>query len=282
MSGVFPATRTRSPTRSTDDFVLTLWTADAELAREADAAGVERIGVDLETLGKAERQRGLGTWISPHRLDDLAGVRSALRRARLFARVNPIHDRSAAEVDAVIACGAQVLMLPMVATAGEAREFVRMVGGAATVVLLVERVQALYELQELADVDGVDEVHIGLNDLALSLGLRNRWLTLAGDLALNAGAVVRASGKRFGLGAVGRVGDRGLPVPVDLVYAEYARTGATAALLSRSFFRHGVADLAAEITSLRRELARWTKRSGAELAAAHRELARRAARAECF
>ena len=39
-------------------FRLTLWTADAALAARADAAGVDRIGVDLDRLGKAERQAG--------------------------------------------------------------------------------------------------------------------------------------------------------------------------------------------------------------------------------
>ena len=149
--------------------------------------------------------------------------------------------------------------------------------------LLVETAEALRRLPELVAVDGVDEVHIGLNDLALSLGVRNRWLALAGALAVEAGAVVRAHGKRFGLGAVGRPSDRGLPVPVDLVYAQYARTGATAALLSRSFFRPGLnGGLDASVARLRAELSAWFLRTDAELAAAHDELVRCATRADCF
>jgi hypothetical protein len=279
MSGVSLPTRRRSPTPSADTFVLTLWTSDPDLAARADAAGVERIGVDLERLGKAERQRGLGTWISPHTEDDLEPVGAALGGAELFARVNPLNPGSAGEVEAVLDRGAQVLMLPMVRTAAEAREFVRLVDGAAVVVLLVENAEAI---AALATVDGVDEVHIGINDLALSLGLSSRWLTLAGDLALRAGATVRAAGKRFGLGAIGRPGDRGLPVPVDLVYAEYARTGATAALVSRSFFRSGDIDLTEEIADVRSAIDGWSARTDAELAAAHAELGERAARARCF
>ena len=282
MSGACPPTAPRFPTPSADTFVLTLWTDDPELARRADAAGVERIGVDLERLGKAERQHGLGTWISRHTVADAARVGAALDHAALFARVDPLNESSPAEVETLLACGAQVLMLPMVMSSEEADSFVEMVAGRALIVLLVEHVDALRRLDQLVAVDGVDEVHIGLNDLAISLGVRNRWLALAGDLALEAGATVRASGKRFGLGAIGRAGDRALPVPADLVYAEYARTGASAALVSRSFFACAPADLTSEIRRVREQLAAWMTRSPAELAAAHAELGLRAARAECF
>ena len=276
MSGASLQTAPKSPTHSADAFVLSLWTDDAGLARRADAAGVERIGVDLERLGKAERQSGLGTWISPHTLDDAQRVAGALDRAAPFARVDPLNDASSGQVEALIACGVRVLMLPMVMTAAGAAAFVDLVRGRAVVVLLVEHVDALRRLDELVAVDGVDEVHIGLNDLALSLGVRNRWMALAGDLALDAGATVRAAGKRFGLGAVGLAGDTELPVPTDLVYAEYARTGATAALVSRSFLARGGLDLGYEIHRVREELAEWRRRPAAELAAAHAELGRRA------
>src|SRR3712207_5278421 len=122
-SGACHPTRTRFPTPSPDHVVLTLWTADPEQARVADEAGVERIGVDLERLGKRERQRGLGTWISPHREEDLDALAAALTCARLFARVNPLNPDSAREVESVLASGVEVIMLPMVTDAGEADRF---------------------------------------------------------------------------------------------------------------------------------------------------------------
>src|SRR6186713_1663946 len=128
-SGAFRPTPRQSPTGSPESFVLTLWTNDLDLARRADAAGVQRIGVDLERLGKAERQRGRGTWISPHTIDDLAVLKPALSRARLFARVNPLHADSGEEVAAVLAAGVEVLMLPMVASAHEAAAFTALVDG---------------------------------------------------------------------------------------------------------------------------------------------------------
>lgn len=264
---------------SDERFVLTLWTADPLLARAADAAGVDRVGIDLENLGKRERQAERGTWISPHAVEDLDRLRPELHAARLFARVNPINPDSAREIESVLARGAVVLMLPMVMNAAETAEFVRLVGGRATVVLLVEHVAAIGQLGEIVEVDGVDEVHIGLNDLSISLGLRSRWMALAGELVADAGAIVRGAGLRFGIGGIGRAGDRDLPVPSDLIYAEYARTGATAALISRSFFGPGPIDLASEIACARRALAAWRCRTEDELAAAHAELASCAAKA---
>jgi hypothetical protein len=286
MNGACPLTVTKSPTPFDESFVLTLWTADPVLARAADAAGVERIGVDLERLGKRTRQGERGTWISTHREENLDALSHELANASLFARVNPLNPDSQREIDSVIGRSAEVLMLPMAMDAEQAARFVRIVRQAGgidtTIVLLVEHAQALERLPEIVCVPGVDEVHIGLNDLALSLGLHNRWMTLAGDLVLNAGAVVRDANLRFGFGGIGRASDRELPVPSDLIYAEYARTGATAALLSRSFFGSDEIDLQSEVAQARQSLAAWHQRSVEDLAAAHAELGVFASRANVW
>jgi 2-keto-3-deoxy-L-rhamnonate aldolase RhmA len=275
-SGASRPTRRRSPTASAPDaFVLTLWTSDPALAARADAAGIDRVGVDLEHLGKAERQRGLGTWVSPHTPDDLARVGAALTRAELFARVDPLHDATPSQIDRVVGLGARVVMLPMVETAAEAARFVSLVGGRARVVPLVETAAALEAVGELAAVPGVDEIHIGLNDLALSLGLTSRWQILAGDRLLAAARAVHAAGKRFGFGGIGGVLDDTLPIPADLIYAEYARVGATAALIARAFPTTG--DLTRAVAQARERLDGWRAADPVALATAHAELARRAA-----
>jgi hypothetical protein len=276
-SGASRPTRRKSLTASAPDdaFVLTLWTNDPLLAVRADAAGIDRVGVDLERLGKAERQRGLGTWLSPHTEDDLGRIAAVLTRAAPFARLNPLHAGTAAEVDRVIALGARVLMLPMVETVDAAARFVAAVRGRAVVVLLVETAAGLAAAGALAAVDGVDEIHVGLNDLALSLGLRTRWLALAGDRLDDAARAVRAAGRRFGFGGIGAAGDETLPIPADLIYAEYARVGATAALVARAF--PTAADLGDAIARARSRLADWRAASPDALAAAHAAFAERAA-----
>jgi len=101
------------------EFVLTLFTRDPDLAARADRAGVDRIGPDLERIGKDERQGKLKTWISDHTGDDVPAVRARLSRARLFVRTNPPHAGLGEEIETLLAAGAQVLMLPMFRTPGE-------------------------------------------------------------------------------------------------------------------------------------------------------------------
>ena len=84
------------------DFVLTLFTNDVELARRADEAGMNRVGLDLETIGKAVRQPGLKTWISDHEEHQLPALRQALRKAKLFVRTEPIHAQSREQIDRLI------------------------------------------------------------------------------------------------------------------------------------------------------------------------------------
>ena len=70
-----PADTERSPTAS-DERPVPADAVDRQrrFAARADAAGVDRIGVDLDRLGKRDRQAGLGSSISPHTEDDLVRV----------------------------------------------------------------------------------------------------------------------------------------------------------------------------------------------------------------
>jgi len=213
--------------------------------------------------------------VSPHTLDDLARVAAALTHADPFVRVDPLHAGTTAQVDAVVDRGARVVMLPMVATVGEARRFVDIVAGRMRLVLLVETAAALAAAGVLAAVPGVDEIHVGLNDLALSLGLATRWQVLAGERLADAARAVQARGRRFGFGGIGGVDDDALPIPADLIYAEYARLGATAALVARAFPTGG--DLAIAVARARARLASWGAATPTALAEAHADLSRRAA-----
>ena len=52
-----------------------------EVAHIAELSGVDRIFVDLETIGKQERQGGMDTVQSHHTLDDVAVVGNSIDRA---------------------------------------------------------------------------------------------------------------------------------------------------------------------------------------------------------
>jgi len=234
------------------EFALTLFTNDPALAAAADAAGVDRIGVDMEQIGKADRQGHLATWISDHAESDLATIRPALKHAQLFARCNPVHDDSRAEIDRLIGVGVRVIMLPYFKTVTQADRFIRLVDGRARAVLLVETAEAGRAIADLCRIPGVKEIHVGLNDMRLSLGWPSHFHVLVSEFLESICATVLDAGLRLGVGGIGRAGDNDLPVPADLVSAQMARLRATASLVSRSFFREPApADLAAEFARLR-------------------------------
>jgi citrate lyase beta subunit len=254
--------------------VLTLWTNAPDLAARADAAGIDRVGLDLETIGKHERQAGLGTWISSHSEQDLPALAAVLSRARLFARTEPSNPELGDQVERLIEAGVQVLMLPMFSSAEEVARFADHVAGRATVVLLLETAEAMRRIDEIVAVAGVDEIHLGLNDLALSIGATNRFEVLTDEGVAHVARTIVQAGLRFGAGGLGRVDDRSLPIPTDLIYAQYARLGATAALVSRAFLAPDPArvDLDAEVTRARERLAGWALRPAEELEAARTAL----------
>lgn len=143
-------------------------TNDPTVAKIAADAGVDRIFIDMEVLGKAERQGGMDTVQSHHVPEDIAKVRAAIGdQAEIMARVNPLNPNSQTEIDDAIANGADVIMLPMWRTADDLRQLVRMVNGRAKVMPLLETDTAADNLPEALAILDIDQMHIGLNDLHL-------------------------------------------------------------------------------------------------------------------
>src|SRR3954463_11601909 len=118
-------------------------TNDPAFARRCDALPGFRLFVDLERMGKAERQAGRNTFISAHQADDVGRIRRVLRQSPLMVRVNPLHDGTPGEVEAALQQGAARLMLPMFTRPSEVREFTQLVGRRAPVSLLLETAAAL-------------------------------------------------------------------------------------------------------------------------------------------
>ena len=259
-----------------------------EIARIAEAAGVDRIFVDIEYLGKDARQRGLDTVKSRHTVRDAAAVKSVLSSADLLVRVNPIHGAlpdvpaSREEIDAAIGAGADVLMLPYFKTVDEVRIFLELVGGRVKTMLLMETPEAVALADEILALPGIDEIHVGLNDLSIGYGQRFLFEPLANGTLDALCSKFRASGVPFGFGGIARLG--GGAVPAEIIIREHCRLGSQRAILSRSFCNtEKITDLA-EVEAVFREgmaeLRRFEEefdRSPAALAENHAELQRRVA-----
>ena len=60
-------------------------------AQIAQEAGVDRIWIDMEYIGKDERQGGMDTVKNHHTIDDIKKMRPIVTNAELMVRVNPLH-----------------------------------------------------------------------------------------------------------------------------------------------------------------------------------------------
>lgn len=74
--------------------VLMYITNDPDVALIAEKYGVDRVWVDLETLGKEERQKGMNTVKSKHTIDDIKKIKPLLTKMEMLVRINPWHEGS--------------------------------------------------------------------------------------------------------------------------------------------------------------------------------------------
>lgn len=210
-----------------------------DVAQVAEAVGVDRIFVDMEYIGKDARQKGLDTVKSHHTVEDIRNLRPVLTTSELLVRVNPIHeatdeyDASEDEINAVIDAGADIVMLPYFKTAEEVRRFIKAVGGRAKTMLLLETPEASKAVDEIVQIPGIDEIHIGINDMSLGLGMRFMFELLADGTVDRLFATIKAAGIPCGFGGIAKLG--GGMLPAKCVIREHYRLGSSFAILSRSF-----------------------------------------------
>ena len=142
-----------------------------DVALVAEKYGVDRIWIDLETLGKEQRQHNMNTVKSNHRISDIVAIKPLLTKAEMMVRINSWYEGSRQEIDAVIAAGADIIMLPYWKTVEEVQCFINAVQRRCKTTLLLETKEAVECIDEVLAMGGFEEIHIGLNDLHLSYGL---------------------------------------------------------------------------------------------------------------
>lgn len=216
-------------------FELMYITNHTDVALAAEAAGVDRIWVDLETLGKEERQKNFDSVKSHHSLEDIAAIKSVLTKSKLQVRVNPVYEGSEAEIDQAITNGADILMLPMFKTVTEVEKFVDMVNGRAKVLLLLETREAEEIIDDILEVKGIDEIHIGLNDLHISHHLDFMFELMINGVVDGLCEKIRKKGIPFGIGGIAALGQGTLPA--DMIFAEDWKQGCSRVILSRGFIQ---------------------------------------------
>lgn len=209
-----------------------------EIALIAEKYGVDRIWIDLETAGKAERQKGRDSVKSNHTIGDIRVIAPRLSVSEVLVRVNPWNEDSRKEIDAVIDAGADMIMLPMWKSVEEVYRFTEAVGGRCRTTLLLETREAEACLDEVlrrycAGSLFFDEIHIGLNDLHISYGLTFMFELLTDGTVERICRKVEAAGIPYGFGGIAKIGEG--DIPAEKIILEHYRLHSTRAILSRSF-----------------------------------------------
>ena len=237
-------------------------TKNPEIARIAEEAGVDWIFVDMEFIGKDCRQGGLDTVQNHHTVEDVANIRAAVTKAKVLVRINPIHDTmddypsSEEEIEAVIQAGADIVMLPYFKTTEEVHRFIGYVGGRAKTCLLVETPEAADLLDQIVEIDGIDMIHIGLNDMHLALKMKFMFQLLTDGSVDKWTRIIAQKGIMYGFGGLASL--NGGTVPGRMILKEHYRLRSQMVIVSRAFcntdnmtdldkvrsiFNNGIADI---------------------------------------
>ena len=213
-------------------------TNSPSVAKVADEAGIDYVFVDMEYIDKDERQKG-NTVKNHHTVLDVKNVKSAVKNTKVLCRCNRVHDATAEytsteeEIDSVIEAGADYIMLPYFKTAMEVQRFISAVDGRAKTMLLVETPEAVENIDQILAIDGIDKVHIGLNDLSLGYNQNFMFEPLINGTVEMLCDKLNKKGIPYGFGGIASLG-KGM-VPAEMVIKEHYRLGSSMAILSRSF-----------------------------------------------
>lgn len=210
-----------------------------QIAEIAESAGVDRIFVDMEYIGKADRQGGMDTVQNHHTLEDVKTIAQTIKKAKLLVRINPIHEKSKdyisseEEIDRAIKNGADILMLPYFKTVREAETFLRFVNGRVKTMLLLETPEAVGVVDDILKLKGIDEIFVGLNDLSLGYGKKFMFELLSDGTVEELCFKFKKANIPYGFGGIAALGKGDLPA--EKIIIEHYRMGSTSVILSRSF-----------------------------------------------
>ncbi len=214
-------------------------TNDPKIAQIAENAGVDRIFIDMEYIGKADRQGGMDTVQSHHTIEDIRKIKTTLKKAKIMVRINPIHEASAEysssekEINDTVEAGADIIMLPYFKTVEEVKTFLALVNNRVKTILLLETPEAVDIIDDILKIEGIDEVHIGLNDLSLGYGRKFMFELLADGTVEKLCLKLKLRGIPYGFGGIAAIGQGVLPA--EYIIKEHYRLGSTCVILSRSF-----------------------------------------------
>ncbi|CEA00483.1 2-keto-3-deoxy-L-rhamnonate aldolase [Jeotgalicoccus saudimassiliensis] len=202
-------------------------------AKVAEKAGIDWIFIDLEKIGKDERQKNLDTVKSKHSIEDISKIKKNIISSELLVRINPIHNNTENEINEVISAGAEIIMLPYFKTKEEVDYFISKVNGRVKTCLLLETSEAVENLDSILELKNIDYIHIGLNDLHLSYKLNFMFEPVSNGTVERIIEKIKQKNIKYGFGGIAKIGEGTLPA--ERILAEHYRLGSQMVIISRSF-----------------------------------------------
>ena len=151
----------------------------------------------------------------------------------MLVRSNPIYENSKEEIDTIVKNGADVVMLPYFKTCEEVQQFIDYVGGRCRTCLLLETPEAAEMIDDILEIEGIDEIHIGLNDLHLGYKKKYMFELLVDGTVERLCGKFKQNGMPYGFGGIAGLGQGMLPA--ESIIKEHYRLGSKMVILSRSF-----------------------------------------------
>lgn len=211
-------------------------TNNTEEAKIVDKLDIDWIFIDLETVGKKERQTGRNTVMSDHSISDVQKIRRVVNKTKILVRCNPIGSHSQKEIDEINkTSGIDAVMLPFFKTVKEVKMFIEYLDTSKVEpMLLIETISAIDNLSDILKIHPFKYVHIGLNDIHIERNTSFMFEPYADGLLKRIVNILKDNKVNFGIGGIGKIGSNLLPTP-ECVIIENTRLKSSGLILSRSF-----------------------------------------------
>ena len=253
------------------DFNFWMITNSPSIANYIVKNDVQRIFIDLEKIGKEERQSHLNTWISNHLESDISAIKNKITKGEILVRINPLNKNTKDELDTILTHNIDYIMMPMINCYEDIQELLSLLKKRTKFIPLLETKNSINDIQRILDDPDISEVYIGLNDLRISMKSKFLFEPLLNGLLDDIAKKINQKKIKWGFGGIARSGVG--EIPCENILGEHIRLGSNNVILSRSFHANSKTleelnqniNFKEEIMKLRNSIYKWNHASKAEL-----------------
>ncbi len=213
-------------------------TNDIREAKIIETCGIQQIMVDLEFIGKAERQFNTNAVLNKHKPSDVSNLKNSGINSKILCRINGNHKDIFKEIDEVIESDADAIMIPMINNIEIYKKTIEFINGRVEVIPLIETPYSIFKIDEIIRLTNPKQIHFGLNDLSLALGTKNIFELFLSPIFSNVLDFAKNKVDLMGIGGIGNPMEY-QKIDPELILQLHKINGSKSVILSRSFFKMG-------------------------------------------